>query len=144
MSRVRRLAGVGQGERNCRPGFGRFGDRRYGTTMTTLQWILGLSAGLFAIAWSAFFVFANNFRRSFGAMPNPHWIGVLPVVVALLVVLSALLPDSGVVLLAAAIAVIGVSVSAARLLREAPLLAVAWYAYAVTWLSYAALALRVE
>ena len=112
--------------------------------MKTLQWTLGTGAALFALGWTAFFVFANTFRRSIGAMPNPRWTGVVPVVVALLLLLSVIFPNDRIVLLLTGIVVIGASVAAMRILRAAPVLAAIWFGYATMWMTYCAMALQMR
>lgn len=104
--------------------------------MERLRWILGCLATLFMVAFVAFFIFADRFRRSFGASPNAPWTLVLPLAVAGLLVSSTLFPSVRPVLHLTALVVVAVSIGAITLLRPAPLLALAWLGYAATWLMY--------
>lgn len=53
--------------------------------MNLLRWLLAIGVVLAGIGFGLFVVFANHFRRSFGASENNLWIGLIPVVLALLI-----------------------------------------------------------
>jgi hypothetical protein len=51
--------------------------------MSTLRWLLAIGILMAGIGFGAFVLFANNFRRSFGASENPLFIAAIPVVLSL-------------------------------------------------------------
>lgn len=53
--------------------------------MNALRWLLAIGIVLAGVAFGAFVLLANNFRRSFGASENNLLIAVIPVAVALLI-----------------------------------------------------------
>jgi hypothetical protein len=110
--------------------------------MNLLRWLLGGSAALIVAGWIAFFILANNFRGSFGASENPPWLLVLPLVVALLIVFSTLLPHASTLLFVTAVAVVAASLGALWIAGEAPYLVGAWFVYAFACLVFITMALR--
>jgi hypothetical protein len=57
-----------------------------------LRWVVGSAAAVFGLGWVLLVVAANGFRRSFGASPNGWWVVAVPVIVAALVVATAVRP----------------------------------------------------
>jgi hypothetical protein len=110
--------------------------------MNLLRWLLGGSATLIVAGWIVFFILANSFRGSFGASENPAWVLVLPLVVALLIVFSTLLPYVRMLLFVTAAAVVAASLGALWIAGEAPYLVAAWFVYAVACIVFISMALR--
>lgn len=103
-----------------------------------MRFLLGGIAGVLAVVWVGFSIFANNFRRSFGASPNALWKGVLPLVVMLLVVIATLLPQNRLLLHLTSAAMAATAIGCVLILRQAPVLATLGLLYCGVWFYWAA------
>jgi amino acid permease len=98
--------------------------------------MLGVIAALFAVGWVALMAVADSFRRSFGASPKGALVGVLPVVVAVVVLASLCWPGSRALLHVTAVLVAALVVACVLLARAAPFVATLGLAYAAAWLAF--------
>lgn len=101
--------------------------------MQALRWVTGGASALFCVLWIAFFIFANSFRRSFGASPNSAWQLILPLAVAILVLLSALLPAQRWLLHLTLVAMIVTAIGAISILQKAPIVATLGLLFCGAW-----------
>lgn len=95
--------------------------------------LLGGIAGVLAVVWVGFFLFANSFRRSFGASPNAVWKGIVPLAVMLLVLAATLLPQHRALLHLTTVAMAATAIGCVVIMREAPFLASLGLLYACGW-----------
>jgi hypothetical protein len=101
-----------------------------------LRWLTGGASALFCVLWVAFFVFANTFRRSFGASPNEAWKLILPLAVAGLVLLTSLWPTQRWLLHLTLVAIIVTAIGALSILPKAPIIATLGLAYCAAWCAF--------
>lgn len=104
--------------------------------MEKLRWITGTASGLFLALYIAFFLFANSFRRSFGASPNAAWKLIVPLAVAGLVLCSALFPGQRWLLYITIIASIVTGLASLTIIRQAPIVSLLGVAYSVASLAW--------
>jgi hypothetical protein len=110
--------------------------------MTGARWILGGTAGLVAAFWIAFSIFADGFRRSFGASENAAWKLLVPLAVTVLLAASTLWPAQRALLHVTLVVVLALGVGSLWLMREAPFLATLGVAYSALWVWYYGMALK--
>lgn len=105
--------------------------------MEKLRWITGGASALFLVLYVSFFLFANSFRRSFGASPNAAWKLIVPLAVAVLVLLAALFPAQRWLLYLTILAAAITGIASLTIIRQAPfvsLLGVAYSLGCLVWL----------
>jgi hypothetical protein len=107
-----------------------------------LRWGLGGIAATVGVGYVALVLFADGFRRSFGASPNGVVTLVVPLAVCALLVASVLLPGQRLLLQITLVVVVALLAGSLWLFREAPWVSVAGMCYAVTWLLYCQAQLR--
>jgi hypothetical protein len=86
-------------------------------------------SALFLVLWVAFSIFANSFRRSFGASPNAAWKVMLPLAVAALVLLAAIAPGQRWLLYLTIAASAITALGSLSIIRQAPIVSVLGLAY---------------
>jgi hypothetical protein len=101
-----------------------------------MRYFLGGTSGLLAVLFLGFFLFADRFRRSFGASPNEPWKLMVPLAVMLLITASTMLPGNRILLHLTALAVAGTALGCVVILRQAPILALLGLAYCAAWASF--------
>jgi hypothetical protein len=110
--------------------------------MQTLRWILGGIAASVGVGYVALVLFADGFRRSFGASSNALMTLFVPPAVCVLLVASILLPGQRLLLQLTLVVVVALLAGSLWLFREAPLISAAGMCYAVAWLLYGQAQLR--
>jgi hypothetical protein len=98
-----------------------------------MRMLLGGISGLLAVGYIAFFLWADGFRRSWGASPNAPWKLFVPLAVMLLITASTIFPGNRILLHLTAIAVAATAVGCIVILREAPVMASLGLLYCVAW-----------
>lgn len=101
-----------------------------------MRYVLGGIAGALAIVFVAFFIFADSFRRSFGASPNAPWKLVVPLAVMILVAAATLLSPNRVLLHLAAVAILATAIGCVMILRQGPFISSLGLLYCACWLWY--------
>lgn len=97
--------------------------------MEKLRWVTGAASALFLVLWVAFSIFANSFRRSFGASPNAAWKIILPLAVAALVLLAAIVPGQRWLLYITIVAAAITAIGSLSIIRQAPIISLLSLAY---------------
>jgi len=98
-----------------------------------LRWALATVTALVAVGFVALLVFADGFRRSFGASANgPLTIGV-PLAVMLLVLASLLWPGQRMLLHVTAVTVLGVAACSVWVLNESVFVGAAGLLFSGLW-----------
>jgi hypothetical protein len=101
--------------------------------MNGLRWTLGIVTGLVTLAWLAFAVVGESFRRSFGASAKTTTT-VVPVIGGALVVASLMWPERRLLLHAVAALMVVVAAGSLYLYRETAFVATLGLAYSAAWL----------
>ena len=102
--------------------------------MAGLRWILGLATGAFAVGWLFLVTAGDRFRGSLGASQNAWWKGVLPVVVAAVLLAGLIWPERRALLHVGAIAAGGVLIASIYIARETVFVASLGVLYSAAWL----------
>ena len=102
--------------------------------MNALRWSLVVVTGLVGVAWVLLVVWADSFRRSFGASPNAAATLVLPVVVLALILASLLLPEVRWLQHVVAALAAAVAVGCIVLMAETAVMGSLGLAYIMLWL----------
>lgn len=102
--------------------------------MNALRWILGLPTAAFALGWLFLVTAGDRFRGSLGASPNAWWKGILPVVVAVVLLAGLIWPERRVLLHSGAVAAAGVLAGSLYLTRETVFVAGVGLLYSLGWL----------
>ena len=102
--------------------------------MTALRWTLIVVTALLATGWVLLIVWADGFRRSFGASPNAATTLILPVIVMAMILVSLFLPDQKWLQHMVAIAAIAVVAGCFMLMSETVLMAMLGLIYMGLWL----------
>jgi hypothetical protein len=102
--------------------------------MTALRWSLIVVTALLGAGWILLVVWAESFRRSFGASPNAAVTVVLPVVVLGLILASLLVPDLRWLQHLVAVVAAAVAVGSVVLMAETALMGSLGLAYIGLWL----------
>lgn len=101
--------------------------------MNALRWILGSGTALVAMAFVAFVIHADSYRRSFGASENGPLVVGVPLAVMIVFLASLLLPGQRVLLHVAAAAALGLAACSVWILRESVFLGVMGLLYTGLW-----------
>lgn len=104
--------------------------------MNALRWILGIVTGLTAGGWIVLGIWANGFRRSFGASENAAWKIVVPLLVMIALLASLLAPTQRGLMHTVAVAVVLLVVGCLWLVQKAPFLSLMGLIYFGLWLTY--------
>lgn len=110
--------------------------------MTALRWFLGITAIVAAAGWVALAVWADGFRRSFGASEVGALRTAAPPLALLLALLTVLMPAKRLLLHAAALVFTLVAVRLVFVLRESILTGLAGFFLVCAWFVFYWLALR--
>lgn len=102
--------------------------------MTSVRWFYAVSAALLALGWMALLAVSDQFRRSWGASPIGELTRLLPLVVFILISLSALQPAQRWLVYASTLSVIPLFIGSMAIVGESPTTALLGVSYFGGWL----------
>lgn len=104
--------------------------------MNSLRWFLVACTALLAIGFIALLIFADGFRRSFGASDNGPWIVALPLTAMFLFLASLVFPGQRALLHLAAVVALVLAGGSVWLLHESGFMGTMGLLYAGLWLAW--------
>lgn len=104
--------------------------------MNALRWILAAVTALVALGFVALLVWAEGFRRSFGASAHGPVVAGAPLAVMAVVLASLLWPEQRALLHVAALVVLAVAALCVWLLRESVFLGTTGLLFGILWAAW--------
>ena len=101
-----------------------------------LRWTLLVLTVLVAVGWVALLIFADGFRRSFGASENAGWKWVIPLIALAALIFSLALPEQRTLLHNVAVLAVLLAAGCGWLARQSVALSLAGFVYLGLWFAY--------